>query len=399
MKGQDIRLIESTPKTHSEWYQNRVTIERFVSLGRSPNTILLMVPRLRGFGFGYFDDIDSILRYDLVQRDDINVMRRTDGGGCIYHDYGTGGYFSPALKTDLFSSAGDALGTFLELCEATLVTLGVKLDDLQRVHGDLRWGKKKIGSVSYALFREKDGDGVYSGFITPSYNRMPPDMDIYMKYAVVSSEKMKDKGISLSDYFCNLLEVLGREVSPEETIAAMRKAVEQVLGLRVGRIYTGEFTSEELQFRDNLIEKLSREDWICRVSSRRFFERVAKNGWRFGYAQYKSNKLIKCGVAIDQQGSIIRELMMAGDMYVSPITVIDTMAEALVGCHSGDKKELLARIISVLHGPEVKVAEAHTVTPEEYLEVVNLAVLDAQREYPNLAGIELYEAHMRQFGI
>ena len=376
--NREIRLIIKEAKEHITLYLYQSMLQELVSRGDSPDTVVIMAPSMRGYGFGYFDDIDTILRYDAIKRNGVDVMRRIDGGGCIFHDYSMGGYYTIGLHSDMFLNIDEMINVALDINEKTLLGLGIDSKDLSRVHGDIRWKDKKIGSLSLVVDKFGEGEEIFSGLSVPAFNRSFPDMSVNDKYAIIQKEKMKDKQVTeQKNYFAVLNEILNREVSLEENIDAMKRSfIEEMSNRGIEVTESNDFTETERSYLKAGKEEKDNEEWVCRVSSRRFFREVVKKGWRYGYAQIKYNKLVKCFVALASDASTIQDICIAGDIYISPNTIMDRIRESLIKNDSTDREGITLCIKEELSKPDVRMGQAHYVTPEEFAAVVEAAIDD-----------------------
>ncbi|HVN51398.1 MAG TPA: hypothetical protein VMT43_08195, partial [Acidimicrobiales bacterium] len=120
---------------------------------------------------------------------------------------------------------------------------------------------------------------------------------------------------------------------------------------------------------------------VRRISSDRF-RREAPPGSRVGFANQKGRKLVRAGVAVDADDTVVAALM-AGDLHVAPPDTLDRIAEALVGADARDEGDLRARITSVFEADDVTQAEeVMGVTTDDLLTAVVKAVGVAQGSEP-----------------
>jgi hypothetical protein len=185
--------------------------------------------------------------------------------------------------------------------------------------------------------------------------------------ARVPEEKFADKVIKdMVEYICTPAEVRGTDLPYEEFRDAVVKASRDVAHLPLEE--TG-FTPEEEAGTKDFVNIVSADDWIRRISSMRFADEALPNS-RVGFADLKAKKLVRAGVALHEDGTILAA-MVAGDMHVSPPDSMDRVARVLVQANVGDREELLARVRSILDLPEVEQAdETAGITAEDVVEAV-----------------------------
>ena len=89
-----------------------------------------------------------------------------------------------------------------------------------------------------------------------------------------------------------------------------------------------------------------------------------------GFANVKAKKLVRAGVALDENGTILAA-MMAGDMHISPPEAMDRVAEDLVGASVDDRDDLLARVRAVFERPDTDQPDRTAgITPDDCVEAV-----------------------------
>ena len=114
-------------------------------------------------------------------------------------------------------------------------------------------------------------------------------------------------------------------------------------------------------------------EWLLRKSSLRFQERVP-SGCKVGFATEKYKKLVRIGVAVEPATHEIKDVMIAGDEYVSPYTALDDMENELKGVDARNEQEQLERIKRILLRPDVEQTDFHKIEPEEFLSALKKAI-------------------------
>jgi lipoate-protein ligase A len=317
---------------------------------------------------GWFDDVDATLDLTAASNRGVAVIRRPlYGGGTAFYDAGCAvmwGYLLP--KGGEWDDLDAALARFVPSFEAALRRLD--LDDV-RFEGssDLRWNGRKLGAMTAQ-------DVVACVSVGGFLNTAPPDLDLYLAVARVPDEKFADKVVKdLREYVCTAEEVRGRPLPYEEFRDAL-----------VGSLTEAGFdlTDEPLDDAERtgvtkIAAKVGSDDAVRRVSSDRFCA-AAPASSRIGFANHKSRKLCRAGVALDPATGEIVAAMLAGDMHVSPPDTLDRAAATLVGAASDDHADLAARLSSVFDGDDVRQAEAAMgITTDDLLAAVEKAVAAA----------------------
>ncbi len=318
------------------------------------------------FQIGWFEDIDAVMDLDEARARGVQVFRRPVwGGGTAFYDTNASALVSFFIRDDHFPTLDAALEEFRPVMRHALDALGLGEVSFEG-SSDLRWRGRKLGTL---ITQSVLGTTVVGGF----FNLRKPDLELYAAVARVPEEKFKDKIIKDQvAYICTPGEVRGRDLPYEEfrdaVVAAARAA-----GLDLDE--TG-FTPEEDAGTQGFVDTVSADDYVRRVSSARFSD-AAPAGARTGFANVKGKKLVRSGVAIDGEGTIVAA-MMAGDMHLSPPEALERVAAALVGEHAGDRDGLLARARSVFAEPDIdQPDEAAGITPEDCVEAVLLAAKNA----------------------
>lgn len=315
------------------------------------------------FQIGWFEDVDAVLDLDAARRLGVEVFRRPVwGGGTAFYDTNASAFFSFFIRDDAFASLDEALQHFRPVFRAAFDAVGLSEAEFEG-SSDLRWKGRKLGTV---ITQAVLGVKVVGGFL----NLRRPDLDLYRRVAHVPEEKFKDKAIKdMVEYICTPGEVRGRDVSYEELRDAIAAAAGGAGGLDLDR---SGFSVDEDAVAGQFVQTVSADDWIRRISSSRFAA-GAPAGARTGFANLKSKKLIRAGVALDATGAILRA-MVAGDMHVSPPDAMDRVAETLASGNVADREDLVARARAVFEAPDFdQPDQAAGITPEDIVECVLLA--------------------------
>lgn len=312
------------------------------------------------FQIGWFEDVDAVLDLDAARARGVQVFRRPVwGGGTAFYDTNASALLSFFIRDDAFATLDEALLRFRPVMERVLASLGLGACRFEG-SSDIRFEGRKLGTlITQAVL----GTKVVGGF----FNLRKPDLELYAAVARVPEEKFKDKIIKDQvAYICTPADVRGSDLDYEEfRDAVVASAAELDLD-------PAGFTPEEDAGTQGFVDFVSSEDYVRRVSSTRFAA-AAPAGCAVGFANVKGKKLVRAGVALDQDGTIARALM-AGDMHLSPPEAMDRVAEALVGESVHDRDGLVSVVRAVLEQPDISQPDqAAGITAEDCAEAVLLA--------------------------
>jgi lipoate---protein ligase len=326
---------------------------------------------------GWFDDVDSTVDLELCAELGLEVVRRQFYGG------GTAFYAAEAammwgfLLPKGYDAHGGSEGLDAQLRRFQPVisdALGrVGLAEVQfEGSSDLRWHGRKLGALTA---QDVVGCDSIGGFL----NLARPDLTTYLRVVRVPEDKFKDKIVKdMSEYVCTADEVAGRPVTYEDMRDAMRAAMADA-GIDW---VPSELNEGERKGVAKGSARVGDPAMVRRISSDRF-RLEAPAGSRVGLANHKGRKLVRAGIALDRDDTIVASLM-AGDLHVSPPDTLDRIADALIGCDGRDADDLRARIAGVFEGDDVTQAEeVMGVTTDDLLTAVIKAVGVAMATTPS----------------
>jgi lipoate-protein ligase A len=320
------------------------------------------------FQIGWFEDVDAVLDLEAARAQHVDVFRRPIwGGGTAFYDTNASALLSYFIRPDRFPTLDDALEHLRPAMARALEDLGL---GEARFEGssDVRWRGRKLGTL---IAQSMLGTAVVGGF----FNLRKPDLDLYRRIAHPPEEKFSDKAVKdMVAYLCTPAEVRGRDLSYEEFRDAVVSATREVAGLV---LEPSAFTRAEEEGTAGFVRTVGSESWIRQVSSV-VFRGEAPPEARVGFANHKGKKLVRAGLALGDDGTIVRA-MVAGDMHISPPDAMVRVAAALEGGRSHDRDDLLARVRVVLADPEVSQPERTAgITADDVVEAVLLAAKGAE---------------------
>lgn len=360
--GDRWRFIDAGAREAPQFFGRMPAIANGVAQG-GPQVLQIGMFGRGHFQIGWFEDVDAVIDLEEARRRGVDVFRRPVwGGGTAFYDTNATTNFSFFSRDDAFGTLDEALAYFRPVFRTALDTVGLADADFAG-SSDIRWRDRKLGTV---ITQSVLGTKVVGGFL----NLRKPDLETYAAIAHVPEEKFKDKAIKDAvAYICTPGEVRGSDVAYEEWRDAVVAAARGGLGLD---LEPSPFTPEEDRIAGDFVASVSSEEWIRRISSERF-RAGAPEGTRVGFANLKSKKLVRCGVALDDEATIVAA-MVAGDMHVSPPDAMDRVATAVAGGSVLDPEDLIARAHAVFAQPDVTQADqAAGISPEDVVECLLLA--------------------------
>jgi lipoate-protein ligase A len=360
------RFIDGGPTEAPAAYGRLPAIAASVEQG-GPEVLMTLLWSRGHLTVGWFDDVDSAIDLEAAREAGIDVFRRPIwGGGTAFYDTEAVAVWSWIMRDDRYPNLDEALAGFRPVMERALSDLGLGEAHFEG-SSDIRWRDRKLGTcITQAVL----GTKVVGGFL----NLKRPDLELYRRVARVPEEKFADKVIKdIVEYIVTPTDIRGTPVAYEELRDAIVRASREVAGLELDPT---PYSPEEERVTGDFVAYVRSDEFVRRISSERF-RAEAPPGSRVGIANVKGKKLVRAGVAIDDDGEIVRS-MVAGDMHVSPPDAIDRAATALLGANVGDREELLARVRSVFDQPDVEQADAAAgITPEDVVEAVARASKEA----------------------
>jgi lipoate-protein ligase A len=360
------RFIDGGPQEAAKAYGRLPAIAASVVQG-GPEVLMTMFWAKGHLTVGWFDDVDSAINLEAARAEGIDVFRRPIfGGGTAFYDTDAVAVWSWISRDDRFPTLDEALMHFRPVMERALSDLGLGEAHFEG-SSDIRWRDRKLGTcITQAVL----GTKIVGGFL----NLKRPDLELYRRVARVPEEKFKDKVIKdIVEYIVTPTDIRGRELGYRELIDAVARASREVAGLE---LEPSAFSADEEAVTQQFVDAVASDDFIRRISSERF-RAEASAGTRVGFANVKGKKLVRCGVALDDAGTIVKALV-AGDMHVSPPDAMDRVAAALGGANAGDREDLVSRVRGVFEQPDFDQPEAAAgIAPEDVAEAIVRAAKEA----------------------
>jgi len=200
--------------------------------------------------------------------------------------------------------------------------------------------------------------GVFTNLIYKSYG--PEEFEIIDDVLKLPKEKFEDKE---TDSAAGRMSSV-KEVAPDlELSTVLDEATENLANIAGGTPASGEFTDAELEQIESHKEFYGSSEWFERYSTDKLI-RNAEATDRVAEVAYKSRKLIKTSVCIDD-ADVISAVQFTGDMFHRPgFSAIERLNEAVIGTKIGDD-DALQKAISAVFDEET--VEIPWLSPEDFV--------------------------------
>ena len=348
-----VRRIDVTDATIGHWSAIAALMREQMAAGTFEDTVVTIEwsgddPSL---GIGTNEDADQV--------DVEGVRERGLRCGRIYHSNGGGsGIFTPELPLVLVyyehdehdKETNSLLKHFDDLNGAANAAAlqSVGLNGEYRSIGDgevvLDGNRYKVMASAATSFPRPEYWGVVSSVIWQA----PPHGEVMDEVIDMPKEKFEDKDTdSLTSRMrpiSMLLDDLGKDVTKQEMVdAVVEENVAKILG-EDEEIVEADWRDEEHEHIESLVPYFESDTWINRISTEEFC-RNAPESYELGLAAYKSRKLIKASVILDEDG-VIDDVLFSGDFYFRPALpatstwLLDKMGSALAGIDPSDEDAL-----------------------------------------------------------
>ncbi|MHB8194198.1 MAG: lipoate--protein ligase family protein [Bellilinea sp.] len=283
-------------------------LARLVDEGHTPPT--LRMRRVRPAVFvGVFQNTWSEVDVAYCQAHDIQIVRRPNGGGAVYHEMGSF-CFSAFFPRELFAQSDEDLyRLFSNPAIRTCADYGVEA----RFHGrnDVLVGERKIyGSAQLAW---------YSAFVQSGTFLVNIDIDAMENALRPPALKFEGKPArSIQKRVTTLSREVRRELETREVMERFAGHTADVLGIS---LVPGDLTPEEHALAADLLAvKYSTDAW--NLGSRAQYQITVASRTDEGVIS----------LSADLAGAVIQTARLTGDMLLSDRRVLENLEQSLSGC-------------------------------------------------------------------
>lgn len=300
-------ILTVSPQTNPYW---NVAVENyFVSQQAQNQVVMYLWKNHRTVVIGQNQNPFAECNVDALLSDGGYVMRRTTGGGAVYHDDGNIN-FSFVAPHDLY----DQLRQF-EVIRTALRDYGLETE-LSGRNDILCNGRKFSGNA----FSKATHQRLHHGTILIKGN-----MDDLSRYLKVRPSKLHKHGVaSVQSRVVNLSELA--DITSENIVPHLVSAFEAVYG---GKVQTIDF--EELKKRPEVVElynKYSSDEWL--YGKWRNF--TAQRSGQFDWGS------IDISLTVDEQRGIITDIAVATDAL--EVEIVDKIRNMFIGNSSFKRPDL-----------------------------------------------------------
>jgi len=283
-------------------------LARLLDEDRSPPTLRLRRVHPAVF-VGVYQDTWSEVDVSYCQEHGIQIVRRMNGGGAVYHEMGSFCY-SAIFRRSLFPQSDQEL---YELFATPAIHTCADYGVVSRFQGrnDLLVGERKIyGSAQFAWY----GAFVQSGTFLVNMNFEAMERALTppaLKFAGKLTTSIHERVTSLS-------REVGRELDTGEVMDRFASNAAQVLGIR---LVPGDLTPEEQALTSELLAvKYSTDEW--------------NYGSRPTYQVTVAVRTVEGVVSLsaDLEGETIHQARVHGDLLLSDRRLLDNLVADISGC-------------------------------------------------------------------
>jgi lipoate---protein ligase len=302
------RLLDDGIHEARHHFAMEEALARLVDEGRSPPTFRLRQVDPAVF-VGAYQDTWSEVDVDYCQAHGIQIVRRANGGGAVYHEMGSF-CFSAVFRRDFFPQSDEELyPLFASLAIRTCADYGIEAE----YHGRndvLVHGRKLYGSAQLSWYDAFIHSGTF--LVNIDLEAMeraltPPAL----KFAGKSARNIRERVTTLS------IEV-GRVLVPREVMDRLVGHAADVLGVK---LVPGDLTNEEQALAAELLAvKYSTDEW--NLGSRQEYQVTVADRAEAGVIS----------LSADMEGGTIRKVHITGDLLLSDRRAMDDIERALTGC-------------------------------------------------------------------
>ena len=280
---------------------------RLVDEGHTPPTLRLRQVQPAVF-VGVYQDTWAEVDVAYCRAHDIQIVRRANGGGAVYHEMGSF-CFSAFFRRELFpQSDAELYRLFAVPAIRTCADYGI--DTHFQGRNDILAGQRKIyGSAQLSWYHAFIQSGTF--LVNLNFDVMeraltPPAL----KFAGKSSRSIQERVTSLSHQ-------VGRELETREVMD--RFADHAADALRIRLVPGGLTTEEQALAAELLAAKYSTEAW--NLGSQKEFQVTVAD---------RSDEGV-ISLSLDMQGETIRKVRLTGDLLLNDRRGLDDLEHSLAG--------------------------------------------------------------------
>lgn len=303
----DWRLLDDGINDAYHHFAVEEALARLVDEDHAPPTLRLRRVRPAVF-VGAYQDTWAEVDVSYCRSQGIQVVRRANGGGAVYHEMGSF-CFSAFFKRAIFPQTDEELyRLFARPVIRTCEDYRVKA----YFHGrnDVQVGERKIyGSAQLSW---------YTAFVQSGTLLVNMDFEVMERALTPPALKFSGKSArSIRERVTSLSREAGRELDTREVMRRFTSHAAGTLGIN---LYPGELTAEERELADELLAvKYSTDAWNLGTQS----------SYQVTVAERCPEGVVT--LSADMQGDTIQIVQLRGDILLSDCHGLDDLEKALTG--------------------------------------------------------------------
>ncbi|MHA1916925.1 MAG: lipoate--protein ligase [Candidatus Ranarchaeia archaeon] len=310
------------------------TVAKWVSEGKSPNTLIFLNPKDPYVCIGLHQDADKELDIEYVEEKKYPIIRRTQGGGSVFLDSGQL-FYQYILKTS--DVPADSSQLFKTLIEPVVDALNeLKIPAVFKPLNDILVSGKKISGNGAGVLGEAT---ILVGNVILDINTK--EMARVLK---TPNEKFRDKlAENISQWVTSLKKEFATPPSRELIIKTIIKSVEKRLGIK---LESKGISQEEMDDWENTTKPTHQsKEWVFQpgASREKILRKIKIHGnLKLAEVSHKATKLVR--VLATLKNNKIEDIAISGDFFVTPIETISKLEEKLMGVEIN--KEKISKIVN-----------------------------------------------------
>ncbi|MEM2904558.1 MAG: hypothetical protein QW057_03355 [Candidatus Bathyarchaeia archaeon] len=284
-----------------------------VERGRSPSTVLLVQPSKPYVCLGFHQQLEKEVDVDYCLKENLPIIRRSQGGGATYLD-GDQVFYQVVARRESEVIPASVEGLFEKLLAVTVyVYRSLGLSAEYKALNDVVVRGRKVSGNGAGLFGDRTVILVGNIILDLDYASMA-------RVLKVPSEKFRDKMVkSMEEWVTSLRKELGEAPPAEDVKRLLAEGYTQTLGVE---LEASEPTEAERTIWENEVKPrhLSRE-WL--YMPEQGHEALATGravkvagGVRLVEVEHKARKLIR--VRAELVGETINDILLSGDFFMLP---------------------------------------------------------------------------------
>ncbi len=286
-----------------------------ISSGRSPITFRFLQFKPAAALVGYNQDVSLEIRADFCKANDIDINRRSTGGGAILFQESALGWeiFGPQGVPPFLGKYEDILYKICSVAARSLSRLGINAQF--RPRNDIEVDGRKISGTGGAFI---SGAMMFQGTVL-----VENETEMFLKALRVPVEKLKKREIdSLMQRICFLNDLVSTPVNVDDLKYAFVSEFSSALAMN---FYPDGLTDIEKKRLDEELGFYSSSDWIYSRSRPKFEGEPVRS------ISQTPGGSIRAHLWLAPGGKRVRQALLTGDFFTNPQRLCFDLESHLVG--------------------------------------------------------------------